>query len=394
MRCACWPRRCAAASDWTWSIATTTSTQFASCRSSRRSSPPRASWNRPGRPSRSNVREMTARVGNGNAMMNAIFSAKFAKPGDSVGSGSAWQILERLLDALQAGEPTAQQIRRVLSEVREALDADVAYFFPGLSGEAFEIDGTPVLPGTWCQQFTLRTVGSLPGVDRELIRTNVPPLEEGGKIFTPSSVAMVRLSRTHSSWLVALSFRPERHFRSADVRLLALFRKILLNQRHHAREREQWQLTLLGLIHCLVTAIDARDTHMAGRSERVARTAVRLGQELELSPVMQSDLYLARLMHDIGRIGVRDDVLRKPEPLTPDELAHVREHPIIGDRILASIPSLAHLRPAVRHHHEHYDGSGYPDVLVGADIPLLARVLAVADACEAMLSPRAYREAL
>jgi HD-GYP domain-containing protein (c-di-GMP phosphodiesterase class II) len=99
-------------------------------------------------------------------------------------------------------------------------------------------------------------------------------------------------------------------------------------------------------------------------------------------------------MHDIGRISIRDEVLRKPEPLTPEELAHVHEHPEIGDRILATIPTLAHLRPGVRHHHEHYDGSGYPDGLAGAEIPLVARVLAVADACEAMLSPRPYREAL
>src|SRR5436190_2227320 len=80
--------------------------------------------------------------------------------------------------------------------------------------------------------------------------------------------AMVRLSRTHSSWLAVLSFRPERQFRPADVRLLALFRKVLLNQRQHSAERDQWQATLLGLIHCLVTAIDARDANTAGRSER------------------------------------------------------------------------------------------------------------------------------
>jgi HD-GYP domain-containing protein (c-di-GMP phosphodiesterase class II) len=205
---------------------------------------------------------------------------------------------------------------------------------------------------------------------------------------------MVRLSRTHSSWLAVLSFRPERLFRPADVRLLSLFRKVLLTIRQQGRERDQWQSSLVGMIHCLVTAIDGRDPHLAGRSERVARIAVRIGQELELPPMVQSDLYLAGLMHDIGRIGTRDDVLRKPEPLTPDELAHVKEHPAVADRILATIPTLTHLRAGVRHHHEHYDGSGYPDGLAGADIPLLARVLAVADACEAMMSQRAYREAL
>src|SRR6266568_3758072 len=165
---------------------------------------------------------------NGGYMMNAVFPSKPASFGDPLQSGAAWQTLERLLDSLQAGEPTAQQIRRVLREVREALDADVVYFFPGLSGEAFELDGQPILPANWCQQFTLRTLGSSPGVDRELVRSNVPPLEDGGREFKPTSVAMVRLSRTHSSWLAVLSFRPERQFRPADVRLLALFRKVLL----------------------------------------------------------------------------------------------------------------------------------------------------------------------
>jgi HD-GYP domain-containing protein (c-di-GMP phosphodiesterase class II) len=327
-------------------------------------------------------------------MLNIAFPPKPGGSSDGLSTGSVWQTLERLLDSAGTPDTTPMQIRCVLKDVRESLEADVAYFFPGLSGEAFELDGNPPLPANWCQQFTLRTLGSSPGVDRELVRSHLPPLAEGGQEFKPSSVMMVRLSRTHSSWLAVLSLRPERLFRPADVRLLSLFRKVLLSLRKQGRERDEWQSSLLGMIHCLVTAIDGRDPHLAGRSERVARIAVRLGQELELPPMVQSDLYLAGLMHDIGRVGTRDDVLSKPEPLTDEELAHVKEHPAVADRILSTIPTLTHLRAGVRHHHEHFDGSGYPDGLAGADIPLLARVLAVADACEAMTSSRAYREAL
>src|SRR5262249_33354148 len=108
-------------------------------------------------------------------MQSPVVSTSPPASADAPGHGAAWLTLERLLEALQAGEPTAQQIRRTVREAREGLDADVAYYFPGLSGEAFELDGTPVLPATWCQQFTMRTLGNSPGVERELVRSNLPP---------------------------------------------------------------------------------------------------------------------------------------------------------------------------------------------------------------------------
>jgi HD-GYP domain-containing protein (c-di-GMP phosphodiesterase class II) len=106
------------------------------------------------------------------------------------------------------------------------------------------------------------------------------------------------------------------------------------------------------------------------------------------------DLYLAGLLHDVGKIGIRDEVLCKPGPLTPEEQDHVQEHPTICDRIVSNVTRLAYLRPAVRGHHERFDGKGYPDGLVGVAIPRMARTLAVADACDAMMSARRYRPAL
>jgi HD-GYP domain-containing protein (c-di-GMP phosphodiesterase class II) len=126
----------------------------------------------------------------------------------------------------------------------------------------------------------------------------------------------------------------------------------------------------------------------------VARIAVRLGRQMQLSATSLSDIYLAGLLHDIGKIGIRDQVLLKPGQLTPDELAHIREHPIIGDRIVSNVKQLECVRPGVRHHHERFDGRGYPDGLTGGGIPLMARVLAVADSCDAMMSARPYRPAM
>jgi HD-GYP domain-containing protein (c-di-GMP phosphodiesterase class II) len=122
--------------------------------------------------------------------------------------------------------------------------------------------------------------------------------------------------------------------------------------------------------------------------------AARLGQQMGLPEPVLSDLFLAGLLHDIGTIGLRETVLQKPGRLTIEEMAHIQEHPVIGDQLLADLRPLQHLRPGVRHHHERHDGKGYPDGLAGEQIPLLARILAVAEACDAMLSNRPYRPAL
>ena len=99
-------------------------------------------------------------------------------------------------------------------------------------------------------------------------------------------------------------------------------------------------------------------------------------------------------MHNVGKIGIRDEVLLKPGQLTDDEREHLRTHVLLGDQILSTIKPFHRLRSGVRSHHEHYDGRGYPDALVGETIPLAGRILAVADACDAMMSPRRYRGAL
>jgi HD-GYP domain-containing protein (c-di-GMP phosphodiesterase class II) len=113
-----------------------------------------------------------------------------------------------------------------------------------------------------------------------------------------------------------------------------------------------------------------------------------------MAPQARSDLYLAGLLHDIGKIGVSDQVLNKPGPLTPDEYRVIQSHVETGVRILKDLKKLSHILPSVRHHHESMDGSGYPDQLSGEEIPLEARILAVADSYDAMSSDRMYRKRL
>jgi HD-GYP domain-containing protein (c-di-GMP phosphodiesterase class II) len=151
---------------------------------------------------------------------------------------------------------------------------------------------------------------------------------------------------------------------------------------------------LVGLTRSLTAAIDAKDQYTYGHSERVAHAAVELGRELGLREADQNDMYLAGLLHDIGKIGIRDDVLTKSGPLTDDEFKHIQQHPVIGHRILADLHAIAHLLPGVLYHHERYDGRGYPEGLKGDSIPLLARILAVADSFDAINTQRPYRTAM
>lgn len=149
----------------------------------------------------------------------------------------------------------------------------------------------------------------------------------------------------------------------------------------------------LSTVRGLAAAVDARDPMTQFHSRNVAMLAVMLGRELELDEHKMRLLEVAALLHDIGMIGVSDRVLRKQGPLTPSELRHIRQHPALGEQILSST-QLDEILPWVRHHHERYDGTGYPDGLAGEQIPLEARVIGICDAYEAMTAGRSYHSAL
>ena len=149
----------------------------------------------------------------------------------------------------------------------------------------------------------------------------------------------------------------------------------------------------LGAIRALAAALDARDPYTAGHSERVSAVSVLMGRHLQLSEAELDVLRFGALLHDIGKIGVSDDVLRKPGPLTPEEFEHIKRHPALGARILRQVPFLEPHLPIVELHHERPDGHGYPFGLRGEEIPWAARIVHVADAWDAMTSARAYRPA-
>jgi HD-GYP domain-containing protein (c-di-GMP phosphodiesterase class II) len=147
----------------------------------------------------------------------------------------------------------------------------------------------------------------------------------------------------------------------------------------------------LGSLHALVAAVDAKDSYTAAHSSGVTEAALAIGRRMGLSEHDLGLLESASLLHDVGKIGVPGAVLSKPSALTPEEFRLVQAHPALGGRIAESVPSLEAIVPIIVHHHERWDGTGYPDGLSGEEIPVLARVLAVADAYDAMSTDRPYR---
>ncbi len=175
-----------------------------------------------------------------------------------------------------------------------------------------------------------------------------------------------------------------------------------LEQKVQERTREvqvkhqELRTAYVSTVRALAEAIDAKDAYTRGHSERVAIYASRIARELGSRRQFIERIYLAGLLHDIGKIGVPDAIITKPGRLTPEEYEAMKTHPEIGARILEPVSFLADVVPCVRHHHEWFDGSdkGYPDRLRGLQIPYASRIILVADTVEAMSSDRPYRKAL
>jgi len=161
------------------------------------------------------------------------------------------------------------------------------------------------------------------------------------------------------------------------------------------RERlETEQRLMLASIASLVEALEARDPYTRGHSEAVSNMVTRIAEKLGVPEKQVRDISIAARLHDLGKIGVRDDILLKPGALTDEEFAIIREHPVIGAKILDPIPSLKKMIPLVLSHHERYDGKGYPEGLKGDQIPFWARMTAVTDTYHALTSDRPYRKGM
>ncbi|MBU0518947.1 response regulator [bacterium] len=169
---------------------------------------------------------------------------------------------------------------------------------------------------------------------------------------------------------------------------------VLLKQKEEIRRLySQLQRSYLGTITSLYFALEAKDQYTRGHSERVFHYSLHMGKELDLNLEEMVYLKYAALLHDLGKIGIPDSILLKPGKLTPDEYATIQNHSSVGASILDPIQFLCQVKEIIRHHHEHYDGNGYPDGLTANNIRIQGRIIAVADAFDAMRSDRPYRKA-
>jgi len=183
-------------------------------------------------------------------------------------------------------------------------------------------------------------------------------------------------------------------FTTDIINLLKSFSEQAAVAINNARLYNKIQDSYFEIVKALAQAIEAKDPYTHGHSERVMEYAVQIAQKLGLPEEEMETLRYAAILHDIGKIGVRGIVLNNPNGLTNEEFDEIKKHPLIGESIIQPIELLQSIRPLIRHHHEWYNGKGYPDGLSGGVIPLGARILTVADAYDAMISDRPYRKAL
>ena len=293
----------------------------------------------------------------------------------------------RLIRRMRISDPPEQFQDLALKALRGALRASVVAWVPTSVSEPIVV------------------AGEVEGLKPRDLRALIPTNQEDTVYINNTSVvaghatlrgiAVVSAeSRATTGRLIAVNLLDGRPFGAAEIEILQPVASLIGTQRTNGRLYRDLKEMLFGIIRALTSAIDAKDPYTSGHSERVARIAVRIAEELDMPVGQRGDLYLMGLLHDVGKIGIDDGVLKKSGPLTPDEYRMIQSHVSIGVHILSDLKKLHHLLPGVASHHESYDGTGYPEKLAGENIPLVARILAVADSFDAMSSTRPYRRSM
>jgi putative nucleotidyltransferase with HDIG domain len=269
---------------------------------------------------------------------------------------------------------------------------------------AFEIDGTgahgfgPVVAAVACatvvEQLGDLALGSVAARLRGITVAEITKASGTAlaalPLYVPMTALLVYACREVSTWSVVLFLFPA----FAAQKFFLLYREQRATSEELTAAIEQQERANLSFATALVATLDARDRYTAGHSASVATYARDIASRLGLSSDEQRLAHVAGLVHDIGKIGLPPGLLEKVGPLTLDERRQMEAHPVIGERILRNVEGYEEIADIVRYHHERMDGDGYPDGLSMSEIPLLARVLAVADAYDAMTSDRPYRDAM
>ena len=183
-------------------------------------------------------------------------------------------------------------------------------------------------------------------------------------------------------------------FDKSDLDMMVTLASQIAVSLNNAKLYEDLETSYLSAVRALANSIDAKDTYTMGHSERVAKYSIEIGKIMNLSDKDLKNLYIGALLHDIGKIGISEAIINKPDKLTNEEFQQIKTHPSRGAMIIEPAKFLKEKVPLIKYHHERFDGKGYPEGLKGEEIPLLARIICVADSFDAMTSKRAYRDTM
>ncbi len=261
----------------------------------------------------------------------------------------------------------------------------------GFEGHIEDADSIATEEGLVAHMFETRTPLHVPDPSSDVRATG-----EERRAFGSGAILLTPIHGKNGPLGVLLVGRAgeQDSFEEADTRLIGLIANDLSSAIENARLFEENERNTIEILAALVSAMEARDKYLKYHSERVRKKAMELGLLLNLSDVEMDMLDTGARLHDLGKVGIEDRILHKPGALSDDEMVLMRSHPTIGDDIVRSMGRLTQVKPIIRHHHERWDGTGYPDGLAASEIPLLTQIVSVADAYDAMTSRRSYREAM
>ena len=310
-------------------------------------------------------------------------------------------LIHQFSERLKLGEDSAATCQSLLQELEPCINAstvaidlfeDVDVQTPRsflFTGEHWDPD--------WLSEVAVHAMQSVagdsasPGSEPIAILNNP---SQDSPAFVRTVVIPIQRDGRSLGRMIAVRPIQEDEFGTVEADLMKSTSMILAGHLINQRQYIEIQTMFDGMIQSLVSALDAKDSYTSGHSSRVADIAVMVAEKLEYDKQGIKRIRMAGILHDIGKIGVDDAVLQKPGQLTQHEFEQIKQHPVLGYDILKENKLFRKILPAVRHHHESWDGSGYPDGLTGDGIPRDAQVLAVADAFDAMTSDRPYRGSL
>ena len=308
---------------------------------------------------------------------------------------SATGELPRLLDLSRDVNDVIESVTELVTDV---LDVEQTLFLgPTDEGQQSRLRSSPDLDPSLIEYLAATdedvvVIGSSKFPARTMMPCLATRIRPSCKCRSPKTQPADDSQAMHADcWLVAVPRSRDHELGTEEAQfMLTVSRMLEAHLCNVALYREQEEMSV-AFVQSMISTLDARDHYTQGHSLRVAEVARELARLMGTGATDLEEIYVSGLLHDLGKIGISDDVLRKPGKLTDDEWTEIRRHPVIGFDILAGVPQLKGILPGVRSHHESLDGSGYPDGLQADQIPFMARVLAVADAFDAMASDRPYR---